>query len=92
MKKKMSLHLYREWEHHPVTKELQRIFKEIYYTDTSNAIKAMDTRKGIEYVALQVAEMKGRNLVLEKFFTKLEHEDELLIKLNMLDDEIDWEK
>lgn len=65
---KISLLDFRNWEEHPVTQLISEIFKEMYYEDAATLTARMKiTGRSVDDIALQVAEFKGRQQVIEKF-------------------------
>lgn len=88
---------YREWELNPVTKEIQRIFKEIVEQDSANFFDTLKSNESPTEIALKAAEIRGRNKVIKKFYELLAIDqegksEELRLKLDILDKYIDWEE
>jgi hypothetical protein len=82
----ISVLTYREWEQHPMTKLLCKIFSQMYVEDAVTLTQTVNINKPCEAIALQMAQFKGRQQVLEKF-----HNLDLL-KEFILDPNVEWEK
>lgn len=90
-KKVLPIHLLREWENHPITQALQDKFRQMYFEDSTVFINSVNSEKNtLESIAMRASELRGRNLVLEKFID-VRDDNELKIR-TILDDQVEWEK
>lgn len=85
-KKRLALSLYRQWESHPVTRQLRQILKDIYAEDAAELTTNLNLRRSCDEIALQMAEFKGRQSVLEKII------DTDRLKEDLLDTHVQWEE
>lgn len=83
---KISPDAFQEWKVHPITQVILKHFEEIHSQKSSTVLSALYNINSTEAIGLRVAELMGRNRVLETVL------DLDILKQDVLDPYIEWKE